>query len=164
MGFEQVVLADVKLDKPAQPGVGDYVFELLPLAEYRTNKFTGNTELNMQASVISTVDGDTKFAGRRVFWTYVDPTSVSKNTGKPNTWSAQAMKKLELSLGEDALEGEDPKTTFNRIASKGGVRFGANLVEETRKDKETGEYVPFIRAGEVEPRAVFSVFTVHAAA
>jgi hypothetical protein len=157
-GFENVTLADVVLDKPAQPGVGDYVFELLPLAEYRVNKFSGKEELNMQASI-----ADGEFAGRRVFWTYMDPTSL-KQDGTPNSWVKQAMKKLEVVLGGDSLPGEDPKTAFNRFASSGLNRFGASLVQETRKDAETQQYVPYIRAGESEPRAKFGIFTVKPAA
>jgi hypothetical protein len=136
---------------------------LLPTAEVRVNKFTQAEELNLSASI---AEGD--FAGRRVFWTYPDPSSVSKN-GKPFTWSAQAMKKLEISLGLDAFEGESLVDFFNRAANSNSNRFGAALIPETRKDtvegSETyGEYIPYVRPGETEPRAVFSIFSVKAAA
>ena len=159
MGFVDIKLSDVKLEKPAGPPAGKYVFQLMPGAEVRVNKFTGSEELNLSASI---TEGE--FAGRRVFWTYPDPQAVGKNSGKPFTWSLQAMKKLEISLGLDAFDGESYTDYFNRAAQSNNNRFGGSLVPETRKDKETGEYVPFIRTGETEPKNVFSIFTVHAAA
>lgn len=158
MPFVDVKLSDVELEKPAPIPVGQYVFQLNPGAQLRINKYNGIEELNLSASV---ADGD--FAGRRVFWNYPDPTAVSKN-GKPMTWSSQAMKKLEIALGADALPGENTVEYFNRVASNGAARFGATLAGETRKDVNTGEYVPFVRTGETEPRAVFSIFSVVPAA
>jgi hypothetical protein len=158
MPFVDVKLADVELEKPEPVKAGKYVFQLNPGAQLRINKFNGIEELNVSASI---AEGD--YAGRRVFWNYPDPTAVSK-TGKPMTWSSQAMKKLELALGADSLPGENTVEYFNRAASNGAARFGASLVEETRKDVATGEYVPYIRTGETEPRAVFSIFSVVPAA
>lgn len=160
MGFVDVKLSDVELDKPSPVTKGEYTFQLAPGAAYRINQYTGVEELNVSASVAS--EGD--FQGRRVFWSYPDPTAIGKKSGKPMSWSAQALKKFELALGEDSLPGEDPATYLNRVALNGNVRFGASMVDETRKNEETGKYEPYTREGETEPRAVFSVFTVHAAA
>jgi len=146
MGFENVTLADIQLDKPSALPFGEYVFDLLPGTEVRVNKF-GGEELNVSAAV---VEGDYK--GRRVFWNYPDPTSVSKE-GKPKTWSGQAMKKLEIALGIDSLPGEASKDYFNRVAMNGQGRFAASIVPENK-----------IRAGETEPRPTFGIFTVKPAA
>jgi len=159
MGFVDLKLQDVKLEKPAGPPAGKYVFQLVPTAELRTNKFTGNEELNLSASI---AEGD--YAGRRVFWTYPDPATIGTNSGKPFTWSAQAMKKLQISLGLDMYDEESLVDYFNRAAMSDNNRFGGALVPETRKNKETGEYEPYIRNGNTEPVNVFSIFSVHAAA
>jgi hypothetical protein len=164
MSFETVTLADVVLDKPEQPGVGEYILELLPLAVWREHRFfkqadgSPQMELSMQATI---AEGD--FAGRRVFFSYGDPTVIKPN-GKPNSIEAQKMKKLEIVLGGDALPGEAVADTFNRLASSGYNRFAASLVEETRYNKETQKYEPYIRAGNEKPVAVFSPFSVKAAA
>lgn len=159
MGFVDVKLSDVVLDKPSPVPVGDYVFQLVPGAVYRVNKYTNIEELNVSAAV-----AEGEFAGRRVFFTYPNPAAIGKNSGKPMTWSAQALKKLEISLGEDALPDEDPATYLNRVALTNNNRFGASMVEETRKNEETGKYEPYTREGETAPRAVFSLFSVKAAA
>ena len=147
MGFETVSMSDIKIEKPAPLPIGDYVFQLLPGSEFRTNKYNGLEELNCSAAV---ADGD--FAGRRVFWNYPDPTAVSK-TGKPLTWSAQAMKKLEIALGTDSLPNENPKDYFNRVATAAHNRFSAKLA--------AGNYTA---PGETEPRVEFQIFSVGPAA
>lgn len=158
MPFVDLRLDEVKIEKPAAVPAGDYTWQLLPGALYRINKFNEIEELNVSAAV-----AEGEYAGRRAFWNYPDPTAVSK-TGKPMTWSAQALKKLELALGVDVLPGEDVVAYLNRVANSNNNRFGGALVEETRKDATSGEYVPFIRTGETVPRTVFSIFSVHAAA
>ena len=157
MPFVDVKLKDVELEKPQAIPVGDYVFQLLPGAEVRINKYSQLEELNLSASV---AEGD--FQGRRVFWSYPDPSTVG-TSGNSFAWSSQAMKKLEISLGEDALDGEDSLSYFNRVAGN-MPRFRAKMVTETRKNKETSKYEPYIREGETEPRAVFGIFTVGASA
>ena len=158
MPFVDLRLDEVKIEKPAAVPAGDYTWQLLPGALVRINKYTEQEELNVSAAI-----AEGEFAGRRAFWNYPDPTAVSK-TGKPMTWSAQALKKLELSLGIDVLPGENAADYLNRVANSNNNRFGAALVAETRKDATSGEYVPFIRTGETEPRTVLSIFSVHAAA
>jgi hypothetical protein len=55
------------------------------------------------------------------------------------TWSAQALKKLEISLGQDALPGEDTAAYLNRIATNGNARVVAPLLPgKTYTDKKTG--------------------------
>ena len=157
MSFVELRLDEVKIEKPKQVPAGDYTWQLLPVAQVRINKYTEQEELNLSAAI---AEGD--YAGRREFWNYPDPTQVSKK-GKSLAWSAQAMKKLELALGLDALPGESAVDFFNRAAQSGANRFGASLVDETRKDPATNKYVPFIHTGETEPRTVLSIFSVHAA-
>jgi hypothetical protein len=152
LGFETVNLSDVELQKPVPLSLGDYTFQLLPGAETAANKFNGIEELTLSAAV---AEGDD--SGKRVFWRYPDPTAVSKpkdgSAGKPLTWSAQAMKKLEIALGVDSLPGENPKDYFNRVATSGNARFGASMIPGRN-----------IRQGETEPRPEFGVFTVKPAA
>lgn len=156
MGFVDVKLSDVTLDKPAAVPAGKgYVFQLVPGAVYRINKYNDVEELNVSASI-----AEGEYAGRRVFWNYPDPTAVAKNSGKIMSWSAQALKKLEIALGEDSLPGEDPAMYLNRVAMNSHARFTADLDPEERKNAETGEREPFIRTGETEPRAVFNIFSV----
>jgi hypothetical protein len=147
MPFIDVKLADVELEKPAGLTAGKYVFQLLPGAEVRNNKFTNNEELNVSAAV---AEGDS--AGRRIFLTYPDPTSVSKN-GKPMAWSAQALKKLEISLGVDSLPGENAAEYLNRVALSGNGRFTITLGLDG-----------YIKEGETEARIVPKLFTVGPAA
>jgi hypothetical protein len=139
MSFENVTLA-----------AGDYVFQLLPTAEYRTNKYNGVEELNLSASV---AEGDSK--GRRIFWNYPDPTSLNKE-GKPLSWSGQAMKKLEVTLGEDSLPGESTKDYFNRVAATGNARFTGSWGPNAKK--------PYTPAGSDTPRNELNVFSVKPAA
>lgn len=133
MGFETVRLSDVKLERPEAVPAGNYTFKLQPGAAYRENPFTHVQELNVRFDV---VEGD--FAGRPTFFAYPDPTSLKKD-GKPNTWSAQALKKLEVALGVDAMDGEDTAEYLNRVALNGDARItGSILPGNTYKDKNTG--------------------------
>lgn len=149
MGFTEVVLADIELEKkdfsiPA----GTYTFSLLPGAEYRTNKFTGIEELNLSFAV---TDGD--YAGRRVFQSYPDPTAIAKKSGKPMTWSQQALKKLQVVIGIDPNPGETPADYFNRAALTGNARFTGVMAP--------GNYIP---DGATEPKIEFNIFQVSPAA
>ena len=130
MSFETLKLADVRLEKPEAIPAGNYVFKLQPGAAERENPFTHVTELNVRFDV---VEGE--FAGRPSFFAYPDPESLNKK-GKPNTWSAQALKKLEVALGVDAFEGEGTTEYLNRVALNGDARItGSILPGNTYKDK-----------------------------
>ena len=134
MGWENVVLADTKMDKPPAVPAGNYVFTLQPGASYRENPYNKVQELNVRFDV---TEGE--FAGRPVFVSYPDPTALNKK-GEPMTWSAQALKKLEISLGQDALPGEDTAAYLNRIALNGNARITAPLLPgKTYTDKKTGQ-------------------------
>lgn len=132
MGFETLNLADVKLDKPAAVPVGKYVFTIQPGAAYRFNeKKGGQQELNVRFDISG---GEQN--GRVCFFAYPDPSSLNKE-GKPNSWSAQALKKLELSIGVDIQQGEDTAAYLNRVA---GSRVTAEIKPgRSYKDKTTGE-------------------------
>jgi len=151
LGFELVVAADVKLEKNIPP-VGEYIFQLMPGAEERPNKFTGVIELNLSAAV---AEGDE--AGKRVFWSYPDPTAIQKqgkNAGKPMSFSAQAMKKLEIALGVDSLPGETCPEYFRRVSANGAARFGATMDANV-----------YIKDGkEITGDPKFNIFSVKAAA
>lgn len=162
MGWETVSLADVKVDKPAPITAGKYVFALQPGASYRENPYNGIQELNVRFDV---VEGE--FAGRPTFVSYPDPTAVSKDKvdektgqvipGKPLMWSAQALKRLEVALGQDALPGEDTAAYLNRVALNGNARVVADILPgKLYTDKTTGE------KKEEAPR--FGIFTVSPAA
>lgn len=149
MGFETLNLADVKLDKPAPVPVGKYVFTVQPGAAYRFNEKKGNIqELNVRFDVTG---GDQN--GRVVWFAYPDPASTNKE-GKLATWSAQALKKLEIALGVDIQQGEDTAAYLNRVA---GSRITAEIkAGRPFKDKTTNED----RVGDPQ----FSPFTVGPAA
>jgi len=134
LGWETVSLADTKIDKPAAVPAGNYVFVLQPGASYRTNPFNQIEELNVRFDV-----AEGEFAGRPVFVSYPDPTALNK-AGKPMTWSAQALKKLEIALGQDALPGEGTAAYLNRVAMNGNARITAPLLPgKTYVDKKTGQ-------------------------
>ena len=160
MSWEQVSLADTKIDKPSPVPVGQYVFALQPGASYRINQYTNIEELNVRFDV---AEGD--FAGRPVFVSYPDPSTVGKDKtgpsgevipGKPYTWSAQALKKLEIALGVDALPGEAPAAYLNRVALQGGRVTAQILPGKAYKDSKTGQDKT------EEPK--FGIFTVQPAA
>jgi hypothetical protein len=133
MGWETVSLADTQIEKPAAVPAGTYVFTLQPGASYRQNPYNNVQELNVRFDV---TEGE--FAGRPVFVSYPDPTALNRE-GKPMSWSAQALKKLEISLGQDALPGEDTAAYLNRIATNGNARVVAPLLPgKTYTDKKTG--------------------------
>jgi hypothetical protein len=135
MPWEQVALADIKIDKPTPVPAGSYIFTLQPGASYRTNPYNGVQELNVRFDV-----SEGEFAGRPVFVSYPDPTAIATSSGKPMTWSAQALKKLEISLGVDSLPGEDTAAYLNRVALAGNARITAPLLPgKTYTDKKTGE-------------------------
>jgi hypothetical protein len=151
MSWENVVLADVKIEKPSPVPAGSYTFTLQPGASYRSNPYNGVTELNVRFDVTG---GD--HSGRPVFVSYPDPTALNKE-GKPMSWSAQALKKLEIAIGQDSLPGEDTAAYLNRVALNGNARITASLLPgKTYIDKKTG-------AERVEDPK-FSIFDVNPAA
>lgn len=92
-------------------------------------------------------------AGRRVFLQYPDPESVNTQTGKKATWSAQALKKLEIALGTDQENGETVVEYLNRVASNGHSKFQMELAPANK-----------IRTGEKAPRIEPKLFSVGPAA
>ena len=152
MGFEVLTLADVKIDKPAAVPAGKgYVFQLQPGTTTRINPFNQIEELNVRFDV-----ADGEYAGRPVFVSYPDPSALNKQ-GKPMSWSAQALKKLEVALGTDALPGEDTVTYLNRVALNAHARITADINPgRTYKDSKTGE--------EKTADPQFSIFSVSPAA
>jgi hypothetical protein len=147
MSWETVTLADIKPEEFSQVPLGDYTFTLQPGAKIRVNNF-GNEEIVAMAAI---AEGDQK--GRCVFLQYPDPEVVNTNTGKKQTWSAQALKKLEIALGTDALPGEKSVDYLNRVAGNGHSRFKGTIAPANK-----------IRNGEVEPRNEFKLFSVAPAA
>src|SRR5271154_6142889 len=134
MSFETLTLADVKLEKPAPVPAGQYVFQLQPGSAVRENPFTHVTELNVRFDV-----AEGEYAGRPVFQAYPDPETLDKN-GKPMSWSAQALKKLEIALGVDSLPGENTQDYLNRVALNGDARIIADILPgKTFIDNKTGK-------------------------
>lgn len=150
MSWENVVLADTKIEKPSPVPVGSYIFTLQPGASYRQNPYNNVQELNVRFDV---TEGE--FSGRPVFVSYPDPTALNKE-GKPLTWSAQALKKLEISIGQDALPGEDTASYLNRVAMNGARITAQMLPGRVYKDKNT-------QADRTEDPK-FGIFTVQPAA
>lgn len=149
MGFETFNLASVKLDKPEPVPAGTYVFEIAPGTQYRTNEKKGNIqELNVRFIVVGG-----ELSGKGVFFAYPDPSSLN-GKGKVNTWSAQALKKLEISIGQDIQEGEDSAAYLNRVA---GSRITATVAPGNEyTDNTTGEkknYSPNFSPFSVAPAA-----------
>lgn len=113
MGWENIDLKDISTqDALIPPGV--YSFELSSGAKF-DEKGTIKTS--------ATVNGNGEFTGKRVFFTYPDPESISA-AGKVNSWSAVAFKRLEQALGVDVNEGESPVDYLNRVA---GNRFQGTI-------------------------------------
>jgi hypothetical protein len=157
MPFVDVKLAEVEATKPDFTiPVGTYKFKLQPGAEVRINRFRTDysgqplEQLNVRFDV-----AEGEFAGRVAFATYDDPTALSKKSGEPNAWSAQALKRLEIALGEDSLPGETPEVYLNRVASNGNTFITAAMVDNSYTMKGTDTIVN---------KTKFGIFTVNAAA
>ena len=124
MPWENVKLSEIAPEDKefsAIPG-GVYTMSLRPGATYRESRqIPGTNELNVGVAI---TEGD--FQGRVLFMTYPDPDSTTAS-GKSNKWSAQALKKLEISLGLDSTAGEDPAEFLNRAASNGHSTFKASV-------------------------------------
>lgn len=143
MSWETVTLADVKPAAFPEIPFGRYKFNLLPGASTRMNNF------QTEELVVSAAITEGPQAGRRVFLEYPDPTAKHSVTGKVVDWPAQALKKLEVSLGVEQAAGETPVQFLNRVAGNGHAAFEMDL-GPARK----------IRTGETEPRTVPMLFSV----
>lgn len=135
MSWNDVSLADVNIT--VEPiAVNEYVFQLNPGAKLRDN---GSIELNATIT-------DGEFAGRRVYFTYPDPSKFD--------WSPRVLKRLAVALGVDPNEGEHPVEYFNRTTTELGAaaRFMAPI-----KDGKTSPEYP-------TPRRELDIFKVRAAA
>src|SRR5882672_6516611 len=113
MSWQEIDLKDVSTAVELLPA-GTYNFELSPGAKY-------DERGSIRAS--ATVNGSGEFTGKRVFFSFPDPTSISSK-GKPNTWSAVALKRFEQALGIDINGGEDPVAYLNRVA---GTHFQTSV-------------------------------------
>ena len=129
LSWESIKLADVQPEAFEAIPSGSYTFTLLPGATLRINKF-GTEELVASAAIAEGPE-----AGRRVFLQYPDPASVNSETGKKATWSAQALKKLEIALGTDQAEAETPVDYLNRVASNGHSTFTMTIGPNPKNGK-----------------------------
>ena len=108
---------NLKEINPAQLDVvapGSYIFSLNAGAKY-------NDRDAILAS--ANIESDGEFRGKRMLFSYPNPESVSSE-GKVQTWSSVALKRMEVALGIDCEDGEDPVTYLNRVA---GSKFAANV-------------------------------------
>lgn len=122
MAWTNVDLKDVSTQIELLPQ-GVYTFEIAPGAKY--------DERNGAIKLSATVVGEGEFVGKRVFFSYPDPESVS-SAGKPMKWSATAFKRLTQALGEDPSQGEDHVAYLNRIA---GSRFATSITHTPATDQ-----------------------------
>lgn len=148
MAWQDVKLSEVKPESgyPAFEQ-GEFTFALNPGAATRINNF-GTEELVLSATA---VEGPN--TGQRIFLQYPDPNSVNDKTGKKATWSAQALKKLEIALGVEQEENETPVAFLNRVASNGHSHFKITMGPSNK-----------VRNGETEPRVEPKLFSVGPAA
>lgn len=116
---------------------GTYVFALNPGAKY-------NDRNAVLAS--ANIESDGEFRGKKMLFSYPNPESTSQD-GKVQTWSGVAFKRLEIALGQDMEEGEDPVDYLNRVA---GSKFAAGV---TVKEDNTGTKRSNIQLLNVKPAA-----------
>jgi len=105
LSWQNIDLKDVSTQVELLPA-GVYTFELSPGAKY-------DDKGAIRAS--ATVNGHGEFTGKRVFFSYPDPESISSK-GKVNSWSAVALKRLEQAIGIEINPGEDKVEYLNRVA------------------------------------------------
>lgn len=120
MSWASINLKEVNPNQLELVADGVYTFELNSGAKYNEAG-----AILASASIVS--EGD--FRGKRMLFSYPDPESLD-STGKPQTWSAVALKRLEVATGHDVEEGEDKVSFLNRIA---GSKFIATV--KTKEDK-----------------------------
>ena len=113
MSWQNIDLKNISTQPEAIPD-GTYTLEVKPGA-----KLNDRETLLVSASISQ----DGEFTGRNVYFSYPDPESVSAS-GKINSWSATAFKRLEQALGVDMNEGETPVEYLNRVA---GSKFQAPI-------------------------------------
>lgn len=128
-GWSNVVWGEVEAPADGYAAIpdGEYTFQLLPFAKYRTFSFN-ETEYVSTNATAGVAEGD--LSGRRVFFEFPDPNQTNKD-GKLKTWSKQSLKKLSIVMGIDIEEGEDPVSYLNRAANTGNARFVAKLATRT---------------------------------
>ena len=131
---------NIKEINPAQLDLvapGTYVFAINTGAKY-----------NERGAILASanIESDGEFRGKKMLFSYPDPESLSQD-GKLQTWSSVAFKRLEVALGEDVQEGEDPVQYLNRIA---GAKFAAGV---TVKEDNTGTKRSNISLLNVKPAA-----------
>lgn len=116
---------------------GSYVFAINTGAKF-----------NERGAILAsaTIESDGDFKGKRMLFSYPDPESVSQD-GKVQSWAGVALKRLEVAVGQDFEEGEDPVTYLNRIA---GAKFAAGV---TVKEDATGNKRSNIQLLNVKPAA-----------
>jgi hypothetical protein len=121
----------------------------IPDATY-TLEINPGTKKNERDTVLvsATVAQDGEFTGRKVYFSYPDPESVSAG-GKIYSWSAVAFMRLVQALGVDLNDGEEPEAYLNRVA---GSRFQAPV----NTTPATDEYP--------QPRTNVKIFNVKPAA
>src|ERR1700675_76509 len=113
MPWTNVNLSDVSTQLELIPA-GTYTFELAPGA-----KLDEKGNLRVSATIVQ----DGEFTGKRVFFSYPDPESVSSK-GKINSWSATAFKRFTQAIGEEPAPGESYDAYLNRIA---GAHFQTSI-------------------------------------
>jgi hypothetical protein len=102
--------------------------DVIPEGTYTFRLNNGAKYADSQAILASaTIESDGEFRGKRVLFSYPDPESLDKN-GKVQDWSKVAFKRLEVALGQDVEDGEDPVAYLNRVA--GGVFMAGVKVRE----------------------------------
>lgn len=124
MSWNNINLKEVSTQEFDLVPSGLYTFEVLPGAKF-----------NEQGALIGSlaIVSDGEFKGRRMFYSYPDPESMS-NAGKVQSWSAVALKRFEQAIGIDANDGEDKAEYMNRVASS-RVQFPVVTKEDSTGTK-----------------------------
>lgn len=143
MAWSNIKMSDVQVSSFTELPEGDFIFSILPGASYRDHN--GSQELSVQVAI---AEGDLK--GRRTFLNYPDPESTDKS-GKPKAWSAQQLRKLQIALGVDPNDGEDPVEYFQRPEV---------LNSQFTMTRARGNYIP---NGATEARIENKLFSVRPA-
>jgi hypothetical protein len=137
MSWTNIRLSEVNANQLDLVAPGKYVFSINTGAKY-------NDRGALLAS--ATIESDGEFRGKRMLFSYPDPESTNSE-GKVQTWSAVAFKRLEIALGQEVVDGEDPAEYLNRVA---GSKFSAGV---TVKEDATGTKRSNIQLLNVTPAA-----------
>lgn len=137
MSWTNVNIREVNPNLLDLVAAGTYVFSINSGAKY-----------NDRGAILAsaTIESDGEFRGKRMLFSYPDPESTN-SAGKVQTWSSVAFKRMEVALGQDIEEGEDPVAYLNRVA---GSKFSAGVVV---KEDETGTKRSNIQLLNVKPAA-----------